>query len=167
VDRAACQERYNTPPREGDRVITAAALRGALQGADRGWCRGLVVRTLSGSQAAVNHSGSNPPFFTLDAMKFIREQGVQHLLVDLPSVDREEDDGMLEAHHIFWGVPSGQHACDDPRPGHGRTITEMVKVEGRICDGPFLLQIHIPSFCLDVAPSRPILYPVSLMETEA
>jgi hypothetical protein len=169
VARESVSERYNTPPRPGDRVVSAAALEAALRGVDRDWCDGLVLRTLPVAQdkAAARHCGTNPPFFTIDAMELVREVGVNHLLVDLPSVDREEDDGLLEAHHIFWEVPSGQHTCASPRPGRDRTITEMVNVEEHIADGAYLLQIHIPRFCLDAAPSRPFLYPVSQMETDA
>ena len=35
-------------------------------------------------------------------MNYIVSLGVQHLLVDTPSVDRLLDDGNLSAHNIFW-----------------------------------------------------------------
>ena len=35
-------------------------------------------------------------------MEYIVSLGVKHLLVDIPSVDRLFDDGILSAHNIFW-----------------------------------------------------------------
>lgn len=165
-DRASCAERYVTPVERGDVVVSARSLEAALGEVSRPWCEGLVVRTQprGADEARWRYSGMNPPFFTLDAMEVVRGLGVRHLLVDLPSVDRESDGGLLEAHHIFWGVPSGGHEAPDPVPGHGRTITEMISVGEEVEDGLYLLEIQIPPFCLDAAPSRPILYPVSSME---
>lgn len=51
-------------------------------------------------------------------MQYLIDEGVQHLLVDLPSgifhlipvenkVDREEDAGALVAHRTFWNIPLG------------------------------------------------------------
>ena len=45
----------------------------------------------------------NPPaFFSIESMKYIVSLGIKHLLVDMPSVDRLFDDGILSAHNIFW-----------------------------------------------------------------
>jgi hypothetical protein len=35
---------------------------------------------------------------------FLHESGIQHLLIDLPSVDKEKDEGKLLAHKAFWNV---------------------------------------------------------------
>lgn len=35
-------------------------------------------------------------------MEFIVQKGFKHILVDFPSVDREEDEGRLLAHRAFW-----------------------------------------------------------------
>ena len=45
------------------------------------------------------------PFFSIEAMNYIVGLGVEHLLVDTPSVDRLLDDGHL-LHIIFFGKPS-------------------------------------------------------------
>lgn len=44
-------------------------------------------------------------YFSQDAMCYINALEVKHLLVDLPSVDRENDGGRLAAHRIFWNLP--------------------------------------------------------------
>ena len=50
-----------------------------------------------------------------------------HLLLDLPSVDREEDDGVLAAHHAFWDFPRTTDLQ--------RTITELLFVPDEVRDG--------------------------------
>ena len=40
----------------------------------------------------------------------------------------------------------------------GRTITEMIFVDDAVDDGPWILDLQIPPFMLDAAPSRPILF---------
>ena len=76
--------------------------------------------------------------------------GVQHLLIDLPSVDREEDGGELLSHHTFWQYPAAtRENC---------TISELIFVDDKISDGLYLLNISIASFEIDVSPSKPVLY---------
>jgi kynurenine formamidase len=38
------------------------------------------------------YSHTDPPFFE-DAALFLHESGIKHLLIDLPSVDKEKDEG--------------------------------------------------------------------------
>ena len=95
-----------------------------------------------------------PPFFTLEAMKYIRTLGVKHLLVDIPSVDRLFDDGCLSCHNIFWNTSEKKYN----EKTKNFTITEMIYVEDKIKDGHYLLNLQIPSFVSDAAPSRPIIY---------
>ena len=83
-------------------------------------------------------------------MHWIVEQEIRHLLLDLPSVDREEDDGLLLAHKAFWQYPATiRQNC---------TITEMIYVDNAVKDGVYLLNIQIASFELDVSPSKPVIY---------
>ncbi len=158
----ASGEGYVAAGRGGDQVVTARALSRALEAVDggggSGWRRALVVRTGGGEKGSRRYSGANPAYFTLEAMALVRSLGVEHLLVELPSVDREEDGGALAAHHLFWGVPQGSRALAGPRPGW--TITEMINVGAEVLDGQYVLELQIPPFVLDAAPSRPILYAV-------
>ena len=41
---------------------------------------------------------SNPPYLSEKAATYIREMDIKHLLIDLPSVDKEHDEGKLLAH---------------------------------------------------------------------
>jgi hypothetical protein len=72
------------------------------------------------------------------------------LLVDLPSVDPEMDEGKLAAHHAYWNYPLS--------PRWDATITEMVFVDDAIKDGMYLLNLQIASLESDASPSKPVLY---------
>ncbi len=100
-----------------------------------------------------------PAFFSSEAMAFVASLGVQHLLVDLPSVDRMFDEGWLSTHHLFWNVPQGSPNVDESNYSL-KTITEMIYVDDRVSDGEYLLNLQTPSFVADAAPSRPVIYPI-------
>lgn len=143
-----------------DSVITGAALEaawGQLDCADE-FRRALVLRIGSASQrfeSLADHSGTNPPFLTTEAVRWLRSVGCDHLLVELPSVDRESDGGALPNHHRFFGVEPGRPADEEARR---RSITEMIAVDSNIDDGPYILALQFPRLQTDAAPSRPILY---------
>ena len=98
-----------------------------------------------------------PPFFSFEAMEYINSRNVQHLLVDLPSIDRTFDEGKLSGHHTYWNVVQGSHDVD-PTTHSLRTITEMIYVPMEVADGSYLLNLHVAPFVGDAAPSRPLLY---------
>ena len=50
-------------------------------------------------------------------MEYIVELGINHLLVDLPSIDRIYDEGKLANHRIFWNVEPGSFEINDSSPG--------------------------------------------------
>jgi arylformamidase len=90
--------------------------------------------------------------------QWLVEQGIEHLLVDLPSVDRAEDGGELVAHRVFWGLPPGSRDIGESRRPHA-SITEMIFVPDELEDGPWLLRLEIPALNTDAVPSRPVLHP--------
>jgi len=120
----------------------------------------LIIRTLPNleSKKNRNYSNTNPPYILEEAAIFIREIGIKHLLVDLPSVDRENDEGKLLSHKAFWNVKDVNSIDADARLDS--TITEMVFVDERINDGSYLLNLQIASFENDASPSKPVLYAV-------
>lgn len=140
--------------RLGDQVITSEALKADADIED---VDALIIRTLPNGKEKLrrDYSGSNPPYLSKDAMEWIYARGIKHLLLDLPSVDREEDDGKLENHRIFWNV-KGNTADQDSR--HHATITELIYVPNYVEDGLYLLNIQVPTMALDAAPSKPVLY---------
>ena len=136
-------------PQEGDRLVTREELL-------RGWPasqfapRALLVRT-----TALTPSDVNPPYLTRQAMNEIVQRGIEHLVVNLPSVDRTSDEGKLTAHRIFFGLPVGATDAALATRGHC-TITELAQFPSQLKDGPCALQLQIPAFTGDAVPSRPV-----------
>lgn len=120
----------------------------------------LIIRTLPNfeNKKHKNYSNTNPPYLSEEAAIFIRESGIQHLLIDLPSVDKEHDEGKLLAHKAFWNVKDVDHLNTDARLHC--TITEMIFVEDEVRDGSYLLNLQIASFENDASPSKPVLYKI-------
>lgn len=118
----------------------------------------LVIRTLPNelSKKSLKYSNTNPPYLAESAAIFICESGIQHLLIDLPSVDKEKDGGKLLAHKAFWNVKDVNNLNADARLHC--TITEMIFVPNEIKEGNYLLNLQIASFENDASPSKPILY---------
>lgn len=141
----------------GDLVITKKQIENALNGV---CAEALIIRTLPNdlNKKHKNYSNSNPPYLLEEAAVFIREIGVNHLLIDLPSVDKEVDEGKLLAHKAFWNVKNVQNVNTDAR--FDCTITEMVFIENEITDGLYVLNLQIASFENDASPSKPVLYKV-------
>lgn len=139
----------------GDKVIFKEHIILALQ---KNEAKALVIRTLPNDnlKKKTNYSGANPTYIHHDAMEYIVACGIEQLLVDLPSVDREEDEGKLLSHRAFWKYP------DNIR--ENSTITEMVYVPNEVKDDLYLLQIQIASFELDASPSKPVLYKLKVTE---
>lgn len=133
----------------GDRVIFRDQLEETLTTAG---VKALITRTLPNDdlKKRTNYSGSNPPYLHHEAVSFLVEKGIEHLLLDLPSVDREEDGGALLAHRAFWRYPEAIRThC---------TITEMIYVPNEVKDGLYLLNLQTASFDLDASPSKPVIY---------
>ncbi|MBL0104208.1 MAG: cyclase family protein [Bacteroidetes bacterium] len=133
----------------GDRIITLDLLRKV---SDQNWTEALIIRTLpnDASKCTRQYSGTNPPYMDADAALFLREAGVKHLLLDLPSIDREDDGGKLSAHHAFWNYPAAPRAdC---------TISELIYVPDSAKDGYYLLNLQFASFDNDASPSKPVVF---------
>lgn len=135
----------------GDRVILREQLEDMLE---PGEAQALILRTLpnDSGKMRVNWSGSNPPYLHHEAITWLVQCGIDHLLIDLPSVDREEDGGQLLGHKAFWQYPEAvRNAC---------TITEMIYVPNEVKDGLYLLDLQTTMLDLDASPSKVMVYPL-------
>ena len=112
----------------------------------------IIIRTLPNnlSKKTNQYSGNNPTYLEPTLGEFLANNNIKHLLVDLPSVDREEDGGALSTHHAFWQYPSNTRM--------EATITELIFVDDSVADGLYLLNLQIASFESDASPSKPVLY---------
>lgn len=140
-----------------DLVITKEAIAKALSGNTP---EAIVIRTLPNepSKKSRKYSHTNPPYLEEAAARFIRESGIQHLLIDLPSVDKEKDEGKLLAHKAFWNVTDVNQLNKDARLN--ATITELIYVDDVVQDGSYVLNLQIASFENDASPSKPVLYQI-------
>lgn len=120
----------------------------------------IIIRTSPNLQEkkSKNYSHTNPPYLHEDAAIFIRESRIQHLLIDLPSVDKEKDEGKLLAHKAFWNVKDVNNLNEDVRKN--ATITELIFVDDDVKDGTYLLNLQIASFENDASPSKPVLFKI-------
>ena len=156
---------YRPDLESSDRVIDASCLQEAL-GANHTF-PALVIRTTpngSEKKSAAYSESNQPVFLTVEAIEAINDLGIGHLLVDIPSIDRMYDQGMLTNHHLFWNVGEGTHDLTSSTHRH-KTITEMIFVPDSVADGEYMLNIQIPAFAMDAAPSRPMLYPLIEMDS--
>lgn len=158
----ASGETYSVAFGEKDILITAKSLSARLQAtnADRGSePLALAVRTLPNNDEKLTrrYGEEMPPYFSNEAMEFIVRLGIKHLLVDLPSIDRLDDQGKLSNHRIFWSVQPGQFEID-PGTRVNATITELIYVPNETPDGEYLLNLQIAPFVAEASPSRPLLF---------
>ncbi len=140
------------PKKEGDDyIITAQQLKKEITAIGS---KALVIRTLPNTENKIKaqYSNTNWPYLTEEAAQFIRTLNIEHLLIDLPSVDKEKDEGLLLAHKAFWNYPNAIR--------YQATITEMIYVPQQIEDGHYFLNLQIASFENDASPSKPLLYKI-------
>ncbi len=140
--------------KNGDLVITASQIEKVLKNKK---AAAIIIRTLpnSSSKTSKHYSGTNPAYLHHEAAALIRDKGFRHLLIDLPSVDREEDGGKLLAHHAFWNHP-GKTRKDC-------TISELIYVPDAVKDGFYFLNLIPASFENDAAPVRAVVYKVKVL----
>lgn len=166
VAATGCGEGYVPEPETGDRVITASALMRAVDapGEDfplspipTAW----IVRTLPNdlSKKTRDYSGGSAPYFTHPAIVWLLDRGVEHLLVDLPSIDRMQDGGRMSNHCLFWDVDPASRQMKTAGVEE-RTVTELVFVPQEVVDGVYLLDLQVPAWGRDAAPSRPVIFPL-------
>jgi len=129
---------------DGELVITKQSIQKKVDQSHSA----LIIRTIPNDKSKIsrNYDKITAPFFTHQAIDYIASAGVEHLLVDLPSVDKADDEGKLGNHKRFFK--------------YGKTISELLFINDSIDDGFGFLQIQIPNWALDAVPSRPIFYPV-------
>ncbi|WP_299521074.1 cyclase family protein [Winogradskyella sp.] len=140
------------PEKSGeDYIISAKQLQFAIGNKKR---EAVVVRTLPNTREKKSrqYSNTNWTYFEKDAIKLLVKKGIKHLLVDLPSIDREEDAGELKGHNAFWNT-KGKLRTDC-------TITEFIYVSNKIKDGAYMLNLQIAPFENDASPSKPVLYQI-------
>ena len=141
---------FQTKDFEGDRVLDFSSLK--LDELNK--YEALIIRVLPNTKdkIAKDYSGKNAPYILPTDMQKIVDAGIEHIVLDLPSVDKEWDEGLLLSHHIFWQYPQNTR--------ESASITEFAYIPDNVLDGSYLLKLNISNFVSDAAPSRPVLYAV-------
>lgn len=156
------------PTRIGrDQVIASQHLQDAWSmddatRADIGRPTAAIIRSRPAD--AVPHrrwSGTHPPYFEPDALRFLVSQGIEHLVTDLPSVDPEQDGGKLLAHREFFAFEGG-----DRQRAQRATITELAWIPASLPAGLGILRLDVLAWPTDAAPSRPVFYPLSPFQAD-
>lgn len=157
-------ETSDPSPRADDRLITRRLLA-AEWGTRFAPPRALVLRTLPNStdKRHRDYTGQSAPYLSREAAQWLVERGIEHLVVDLPSVDRIEDEGRLTAHRVFFGLPPGARELPLAQRAHC-TITELAYVPDSTADGEYLLELQVPALGGDAVPSRPLLYALDRLD---
>lgn len=134
-----------------DKIISKKQLQFALGNKKRD---AVILRTIPNTREKLSrqYSNTNWPYLKEDAVKFLVSKGIKHLLIDLPSIDKEKDGGELLGHNAFWNT-NGKLRMD-------ATITELIYVSNKIDDGEYFLNLQIAPFENDASPSKPVLYKV-------
>jgi arylformamidase len=153
---AASGETYSGTNDPQDPVVTRAALQtaaAALGPTPTDFDALLLATGTIGEHSDARFDERPAPYLTDEAMTWVHDQvHVQHLLVDLPSVDRLWDGGRVSGHHLYWGVDA------DGVRTPSRTITEFVRVRADLPSGCYALQLSVAAWHADAAPSRVTLY---------
>ncbi|HEX8757504.1 MAG TPA: cyclase family protein [Steroidobacteraceae bacterium] len=159
VSSGQTRDSSDPAPHPDDLLVTRSAL-------DEGWPAvlpfvpsALVIRSLPNEIAkrTRDYTETTPPYLTREAARYLVERGIEHLVVDLPSIDRAHDEGRLTAHRIFFGLPPGESALAAATRSQC-TVTELAYVADEAADGPYLLQLQVPAVNGDAVPSRPLLF---------
>jgi len=114
----------------------------------------IVIRSIPNTldKLTKQYSHTNPPYLLEEAAVYLKNKDIKHLLIDLPSVDKERDECQLLAHNAFWNT-GGKLRLD-------ATITEFIYVPNSVKDGTYFLNLQIAPFENDASPSKPILYQI-------
>lgn len=136
--------------KKGDKVVPLSAFEHRI--AER--VDAVIIRTTPNSENKKNMqwSDSNWPYLLPQAAEYIAKNNISHLLIDLPSIDREHDGGKLLAHRAFWNYPENTRKK--------ATITEMIYVPDDVKDGLYMLNLQPASFVNDASPCKPVIYKI-------
>jgi kynurenine formamidase len=154
------REQTLPPPWGTDTLITERRLRAAFMQARPFEPRALVVRTLPNTddKRRRDYTDHTPPYFTQEAAEWLVARRLEHVVLDIPSIDRTEDEGKLTAHRIFFGLPPGSVERADASRPHC-TITELAFVPNEVLDGSYALALFAAAIDGDAVASQPIVYP--------
>lgn len=166
VDASTTDEDSDPPPQRGDQLLTRAALLAGWPTALPFAPRALVLRSESpdtDGEAQGDREAPDAPEASTErylSRQLVRElvaRGIEHLVVDLASIDRGHDGGRLCGHRLFFGLPPGSIRLAEATR-RDCTVTEYARIPATLADGPCALQLTLPRLAGDAVPSRPLAF---------
>ncbi len=163
VDARMTDEDSDPAPQPGDRLLTRAALLAGWPATLPFAPRALVLRSAARADAGDDDPGVDPggdasaPYLSRQLVGELVARGIEHLVVDLPSIDRGRDGGRLCGHRLFFGLPPGSTRLAEAAR-RGCTVTEYARIPAALADGPCALQLTLPRLAGDAVPSRPLAF---------
>ncbi len=111
----------------------------------------IVLRTLPNLSDKLNknYSNTNPTYLKPNAIEVFKKMGFKHIVTDLPSIDKESDEGLLLSHKVWFKDNDYNY----------NTITELTYIQDDIKDGFYFISIKCPKIQTDAVPSSVVLYP--------
>ncbi len=158
------KEKYHKDNIKDELFITSQTIKKEILNSRCDEFSGLIIRTQPNTKLKLNscYPEKKYPFLSNDAVKFLNEIGLEHLFIDTPSIDRYDDDGILGNHRIFWS--KNDNLNSELNFSSNKTITEFCYISNKIKDGFYFVNLQLPNFKLDAAPSRPILIKTKLLQ---
>ena len=145
---------HQHPSEQGDDwIVSLDTLASTIEDIQR-WAPTAILLRCTTGDVHRDWSNSNPPHLEAGFAERLVDLGIEHLLIDLPSVDREIDGGVLRAHNAFFG--------SDPTTRPNATISELLCIPQGACAGLGLLAMQVSPFVNDAAPSRPVWFPADV-----
>ena len=124
---------YHVKYDSDDQVITKKILKNSLDSfSDFLEC--IIIRTLPNNKDKIkfNYNRHTHPFLSNDAIYYLKEKTVKHIIIDTPSIDRSDDGGQLKNHKIFF---------TNDNTINKNTITELAFIPNHCIDGLSLIHI--------------------------
>ena len=146
-------DKYHSTITLDDRIISKEMLKESLA-SETEFIDCIIIRTLPNSEdkKSKNYNNSSHPFLSNDAVYFLKDKGVKHIIIDTPSIDKSDDGGQLKNHKLFF--------LNDDKTINKNTVTELAYIPDTCIDGRYFVCIGFPNFQLDAAPSNPVIYRV-------
>ena len=123
----------------------------------------LAIKTrLSLDREDTDYTGRDPLHLEPEVAQFIHDyheivgnpgRQIQTLILDLPSIDREDDGGLLLAHRNYFGIKDGKSQ------GEKRSLVEFAYLRG-LETGLYYCQIHPYPIQTNAIIVNPVFYPL-------
>jgi len=144
-----------------ERLICRDEIRAQLGSGNLDEYRAVVIRSLPNDPGKISRNYSEYPHYPVlsaQAVQWLAASKLPPLLIDMPSLDKADDQGKLANHRSWWGLDGSGDI--DAAFAATRSVTEMIFVPGHVEDGEYWLELQLSPIMSDACASRPVIYPL-------